>query len=161
MHTRTDYAALVGRIVLASMFFLSGFGKIGAFQDTAVYMASAGFPTADLPLRTLVTFTILVELSGATAIILGWKTRSAAVAVFLFTAAATLLFHRFWDAAPGDAMVQQLMFMKNVSVMGGLLVLFAHGAGRYALDDAEDSSVDGTYWRRPGMVPATATSGSE
>jgi len=80
-------------------------------------MASAGFPTADLPLRTLVAFTIIVELSGATAIILGWKTRSAAVAVFLFTAAATLLFHRFWDAAPGDAMVQQLMFMKNVSVM--------------------------------------------
>lgn len=83
------------------------------------------------------------------------------MAVFVFTTAATLLFHRFRDAGPDDAMLQQLMFMKNVSVMGGLLVLFAHGPGRYALDDAEDSSVDGTYRSRPGTVLAKATSGGE
>lgn len=161
MHTRTDYAALAGRVMLASMLLLSGFGRIGAFQDTAVYMASASTSVADPLLKMLVVVTILVELSGATAIILGWKTRSAAVAVFVFTAVATLLFHRFWDAGPDDAMLQQLMLMKNVSVMGGLLLLFAYGPGRYALDDAEDSRADGTYWNRPGTVLAKATSSSE
>jgi putative oxidoreductase len=146
MNANKDHAALVGRVLLASMFLLSGFGKIGSFQDTAVYMVGAGFPSYEPLLRTLLVLTILIEISGATAIIVGWKTRPAAIAVFLFTAAATLVFHRFWSAAPGEAMVQQLMFMKNVSVMGGLLVLLAFGPGRYAFDDAEDWSADAASW---------------
>jgi putative oxidoreductase len=57
------------------------------------------------------------------------------VVIFLVTILVTLVFHRFWSTPPDEAIGQQLMFMKNVSVMGGLLVLFAFGPGNYALDD--------------------------
>jgi putative oxidoreductase len=133
-----DVAALVGRIMLALMFVISGFGKIGGFADTTVYMASAGLPAVDVLLEVLLIVTILIELGGGTAIVLGWRTRSIALLIFLFTALVTLVFHRFWDAPPDEAMVQQLMFMKNVSVMGGLLVLVAFGPGEYALDHSTD-----------------------
>jgi putative oxidoreductase len=135
MYKTKDAAALVGRILLASMFIISGAGKMGAFADTTVYMASAGLPAVDPLLELLLILTILVELGGGTAIVLGWKTRSAAVVIFLFTILVTLVFHRFWSAPPDEATAQQLMFMKNVSVMGGLLMLFAFGPGNYALDD--------------------------
>jgi uncharacterized membrane protein YphA (DoxX/SURF4 family) len=78
--------------------------------------------------------TILIELGGGTAIVLGWKTRTAALLILLFTMLVTLVFHRFWAVPPDDAQVQQLMFMKNVSVMGGLLVLYAFGPGKYAFE---------------------------
>jgi putative oxidoreductase len=83
----------------------------------------------------LLVLTILIELGGGAAIMLGWKTRSIALAVCVFTGVVTLVFHAFWAAPPEQAMLQQLMFMKNVSVMGGLLVLFAFGPGDFALDD--------------------------
>jgi putative oxidoreductase len=135
MYKTKDAAALVGRILLASMFIVSGVGKIGAFADTTVYMASAGLPAIDPLLKYLLILTILVELGGGAAIAFGWRTRSATVVIFLFTMLVTLVFHRFWSAPADEAMTQQLMFMKNVSVMGGLLVLFAFGPGNYALDD--------------------------
>jgi putative oxidoreductase len=135
MKKTQDAAALAGRIMLALMFVISGLGKIGAFADTTVYMASAGLPAIDPLLEILLIVTILVELGGGTAIIFGWKTRQATVVIFLFTALVTVVFHRFWDAPPDQAIAQQLMFMKNVAVMGGLLVLWAFGPGEYALDD--------------------------
>ena len=135
MYKTKDAAALVGRILLASMFIISGVGKMGAFADTTVYMASAGLPAIDPLLEYLLILTILVELGGGTAIVFGWRTRSATVLIFLFTMLVTLVFHRFWSAPPDEAVAQQLMFMKNVSVMGGLMVLFAFGPGEYALDD--------------------------
>jgi putative oxidoreductase len=135
MNATRDGAALAGRIMLALMFIASGIGKIGGFTDTTVYMASAGLPTVDPLLEILLILTILIELGGGTAIVLGWKTRTAALLIWLFTMRVTLVFHRFWAVPPDDAQVQQLMFMKNVSVMGGLLVLFAFGSGKYALDE--------------------------
>jgi putative oxidoreductase len=134
MYKTKDAAALVGRILLASMFIISGVGKMGAFADTTAYMASAGLPAIDPLLEYLLILTILVEIGGGAAIVLGWRTRSATVVIFLFTLLVTLVFHRFWSAPPDEAMTQQLMFMKNVSVMGGLIVLFALGPGEYALD---------------------------
>lgn len=138
MNGTKDVAALIGRIMLALMFVISGFGKIGGFADTTVYMASAGLPAVDVLLEVLLIVTILIELGGGTAIVLGWRTRSIALLIFLFTALVTVVFHRFWAAPPDEAMVQQLMFMKNVSVMGGLLVLVAFGPGEYALDHSTD-----------------------
>ena len=140
MYKTKDAAALVGRILLASMFIISGAGKMGAVADTTVYMASAGLPAIDPLLEFLLILTVLVELGGGMAIVLGWKTHSAAVLIFLFTMLVTLVFHRFWTVPPDEAVVQQLMFMKNVSVMGGLLVLFAFGPGKYARGDSTDSS---------------------
>ena len=135
MDRTKDAAALIGRTLLALMFVLSALGKMGAFADTTGYMASALWPGADPWLELLLILTIVIELGGGTAIIVGWRTRSAAAMVFLFTATVTLVFHRFWEVAPAEAVMQQMMFMKNLSVMGGLLLLFAFGPGEYALDD--------------------------
>jgi putative oxidoreductase len=134
MKRTRNIAALAGRIMLALMFVLAGFGKIEGFADTAVLMTGVGLPLVNV----LLVLTILVELGGGAAIMVGWKTRPIALVVFLFTGMATLVFHAFWAAPPDQVMLQQLMFMKNVSVMGGLLMLFAFGPGDYALDDSPE-----------------------
>ncbi|WP_439500068.1 DoxX family protein [Bosea sp. (in: a-proteobacteria)] len=121
----SDTAKLVGRVLLALMFVLAGYSKIGGYAGTQQYMASAGVPAALLPL------VIAVELLGGLMVVVGWKTRYAALALAAFTLAATLLFHTNW-AQP----MQQMIFMKNISVVGGFLVLFAAGAGRWSLDRA-------------------------
>jgi putative oxidoreductase len=134
MKMTRNAAALAGRIMLALMFVIAGFGKIPGFADTSVMMTGAGLPFANV----LLVLTILIELGGGAAIMVGWKTRPIALVVFLFTALATLVFHAFWNAPPEKMMLQQLMFMKNVSVMGGLLLLWTFGPGDYALDDKRD-----------------------
>jgi putative oxidoreductase len=136
MKKTQDAAALAGRIMLALMFVISGLGKIGAFADTTGYMASADLPAIDPLLEALLIITVLVELGAGAAIVFGWKTRQATVAIFVVTALVTVMFHRFWEAPPDQAIAQQLMFMKNLAGMGGLLVLGAFGPGEYALDEA-------------------------
>ncbi len=118
-----DAAKLAGRVLLAVMFILGGWSKIGGYAGTQAYMASAGVPGALLPL------VILTELGGGLAILLGWQTRLAALALFGFTIIASVLFH----FQPANQM-QMLMFMKNLAVAGGFLVLFAAGAGRFSVD---------------------------
>ena len=124
--------ALVGRILLAQLFILAGLGKIAQFAGTVAYMQSGGLPAA-APLAVLV---IALELGGGLALLSGFMTRQVAVALALFTLAASLLFHAFWSAPAAQAMTQQLMFMKNISVIGGLLMVAAFGPGAWSLDAA-------------------------
>lgn len=119
----SDAAKLVGRILLALMFILGGWSKIGGYAGTQGYMASAGVPGLLLPL------VILTELGGGLLVAIGYKTRWAALALAGFTLLATLLFHMNW-AQP----MQYLIFQKNLAVVGGFLVLFAAGPGRWSLD---------------------------
>ncbi|MGW9329245.1 DoxX family protein [Bosea sp. NPDC055594] len=119
----SDTAKLVGRILLALMFVLGGWSKISGYAGTQAYMASAGVPGILLPL------VIIVELIGGLMIVIGFKTRLVALALFGFTIAATVLFHMNW-AAP----MQQLLFMKNLGIAGGFLLLVAAGAGAYSVD---------------------------
>lgn len=114
---------LLGRILLASLFLLSGLGKITAYPATAGYMASVGVPGALLP------FVIGLEVLGAVALIAGWNTRAVALLLAGFTVASALLFHN--DFA--DQM-QRIMFLKNVSIAGAFLLVAAHGAGPLSLD---------------------------
>lgn len=118
-----DAAKLAGRVLLALMFVLAGWSKITGYSGTQAYMASAGVPGFLLPL------VILTELGGGLAILLGWQTRLAAIALFGFTIIASVLFH----ADFGNQM-QQLMFMKNLTIAGGFLTLFAAGPGRFSVD---------------------------
>lgn len=130
METKRDVAALVGRILLAVMFVLAGWGKIGGFDGTAGWMASKGLPLVGV----LLPLTILVELGGGIALIVGWKARWAALALAGFTLLASFIFHNFW-AMQGDAvMANKLFFTKNLAVAGGLLMVFAFGPGRLSVD---------------------------
>jgi len=122
-NTLQNLAELGGRVLLSGLFLLSGVGKLGAYSATAGYMASLGVPGALLPL------VIATEVLGAAAIIVGWNTRIVAFLLAGFSLVSALLFHN--DFAN---QIQMVMFLKNVSIAGGFLLLVAHGAGRLSLD---------------------------
>jgi putative oxidoreductase len=119
----TSTIEVAGRVLLAGLFLLSGLSKLGAYSATAAYMASAGIPGALLPA------VIATEVLGALAVILGWKTRVVATLLAGFSLVTALTFHTNF----GDQ-TQMIMFLKNVSIAGGFLLLIANGAGRYSLD---------------------------
>jgi putative oxidoreductase len=123
-------AALAGRILLALIFIIAGYGKIGGYAGTAGYMASKGLPMV----AVLLPLTILVELGGGLLIALGWKARWAAAVIFLFLIPVTLVFHNPAGLAPAEAQQQMINLLKNVSIMGGMLGLFAFGPGGFSVD---------------------------
>ena len=128
-----DYAnpaAFIGRIFLALLFVVSGIGKITGYAGTAAVMASKGLPVVDI----LLPLTIAVELGGGLLLALGWKARWAAAALFLFLIPTTLIFHQFWGIDPKLVQMQKIHFLKNVAIMGGMLMVLALGAGRWSLD---------------------------
>jgi putative oxidoreductase len=122
--------SLVGRLLLALLFVPAGFGKIAGFAGTAGYIASKGLPMPEVG----VVIAILVEMLGGLALIAGFGTRIAALVLAVFTLVATFIFHNYWGVPAEMQMVQQLMFFKNIAVVGGLLVLVAFGAGGWSVD---------------------------
>lgn len=133
-----DTLAVVARLLLATIFLVSGYGKLGpGYAGTQQYMESMGVSSALLPL------VIVAELGGGVGVLLGALTRVAAVALAGFTLLAAFLFH----AELGDR-IQAIMFMKNLAIAGGLLMLAIHGAGAISID---------AWWqhrRRRGVQPA-------
>ena len=123
MKGMNDAMNLVGRILLATIFVVSGLGKVTQYAGTQDYMAAHGVPGALLPV------VIAVEVLGALAIVVGFRVRIAAVLLALFTVAAAFLFHN----VAGDE-VQQILLLKNFAIAGGFLVLAAHGAGEWSVD---------------------------
>jgi len=126
----SNTAVLVGRILLGALFILSGFGKITGYEGTAGYMASKGMLLVNL----LLPAAIAIELGGGLLLAIGYKARWAALAIFLFLIPTTLIFHAFWGIDPKEAAMQQINFLKNVSIAGGMLMVFAHGPGAYSVD---------------------------
>ncbi|AFC86747.1 DoxX family protein [Frateuria aurantia] len=127
MHTSrlASAAALIGRIALASLFLVSGFGKLAAPAATKAYIISAGLPLPDLSYLAAV----MVEVGFGIALVLGFKTRPVAAVMALFTLATALAFHT--DFSDQN---QFINFLKNVSITGGLLQVMAFGAGAWSLD---------------------------
>lgn len=120
--TTKPVSDLVGRVLIAAIFILSGWSKVAAYAGTQAYMQSAGVPGGLLPL------VILVELGGGLAIVLGLFTRPVALVLAGFSIIAGFLFHH------GADQVSQIMFMKNVAMAGGFLFLVANGPGKLSLD---------------------------
>jgi putative oxidoreductase len=125
MSKHTDLIALVGRCLMAVLFFLSGLGKVMAPQPTIAYITSVGLP---LP-EAAYAISILVELGGAILLVLGWQTRLLGAGLSLFVIATALIFHR--NFADQNMLTH---FLKNIAMTGGLLQLVAFGAGKYSLD---------------------------
>jgi putative oxidoreductase len=131
MTMNQNATALAGRILLALMFLVAGIGKIGAgFAGTVGYIGSVGLP---MP-QVVAVGTIIVEIVASLALIVGWKTRWAALALAIFTVAAALLFHNYWAMPANQQMMQQIIFMKNLAVAGGLLMLAVAGPGAWSID---------------------------
>ena len=130
------FPVLIARVLLALMFLLAGFSKFAGLDGTAGYIASKG-----LPMPQLLAFgTAALEVGGALLLIVGWKARWAALALAAFTLLASLIFHNYWALPAEQQMMQQLMFMKNLAVVGGLLAVFAFGAGSISLDQRRASA---------------------
>lgn len=119
-----NFAAPLGRVLIALIFVMSGFTKITSYAATAGWMASMGVPGGLLPL------VIILEIVGGLAIVVGWQTRWAALALGGFSVVSAALFHA--DFADQNQMIS---FMKNIAIAGGFLFLFVHGAGAYSIDN--------------------------
>lgn len=132
MNQLQTFAPLVGRVLLSSIFIISGLSKIGAYAGTAGYMDMMGVPGALLPL------VILVEVGAGIMLLVGWQTRLSAVLLGGFSALSAIVFHLIPGLGLQDVMAQQveiIAFMKNMAIAGGMAVVFAFGAGRFAFDN--------------------------
>ena len=126
----TDVADLAARIALAAIFVMSGADKLFAHTTQNVQMMAAyGVPLAGL----LVYPAGIVELAAGLALAVGYHGRLAALLLALFTVGVTPVFHAFWAAPADQALMQMIMFMKNLALFGGLLHVVARGTGRFAL----------------------------
>lgn len=119
----TSFTHLAGRILLALIFILAGIGKIKDPAGTIGYMQSAGLPAI------LLWPTIALELLGGLAIIVGFQTKLVAYALAIFTIVAAALFHSNFAEQ-----MQMMMFLKDISIAGGLFLLAASGATALGVD---------------------------
>ena len=122
--------ALIGRLLLAYLFIPAGIGKLTGFAGTVGYITSKGLPMPEVAAG----LAIVVELGVGLMLLVGFQTRWAALVLTLFTLAAGFFFHNYWAVPADQAMVQQLMFNKNLASAGGLLAFAAFGAGAFSLD---------------------------
>jgi putative oxidoreductase len=126
-----DAMLAVGRVVIAILFVMSGLEKVMDLSGTAAAIGGKGLPFP----QVLAILTVVLELGGGLLIIVGWQTRLIALALAVFSAIAAYFFHDFWHYPPGAEHTDNFIhFMKNISIIGGFLMLCAAGAGRYSLD---------------------------
>lgn len=118
-----DFSLLIARVLLPILFIVSGWGKFTGYAGTQQYMEAMGVPGFILPL------VILLELGGGLAILFGLLTRTTALITAVFTLLTAFLFHS--NFAEG---VNAIMFMKNLSIAGGYLLLTLSGPGAYSID---------------------------
>jgi len=122
--------SLAGRILMAIIFIGSGLSKATGFAATVGYIASKGLPMPEVGAAAA----CVLELLGGLALLAGWHTRLVATLLAIFTVSAGVLFHGFWSFPPEQMVAQQVHFLKNLCIAGGLLGLVAWGAGPWSLD---------------------------
>jgi putative oxidoreductase len=121
MHALTLYSAPVGRVLLSLIFLLSGIQKLDGYADTQQYMEAMGVP------GILIIPTIALEIGGALAVMIGWRARAAALLLAGFCLVAAAIFHsNFADQ------MQTILFLKNLAIAGGFLLIVAHGPGAFS-----------------------------
>lgn len=119
-----SFVAPAGRLMIASMFVMSGLNKMNNYSNTAGWMEAMGVPGSLLPL------VIALEVLGGVAIMFGWQTRITATLFAGFCVMSAVIFHLNFSEQN-----QMIPFMKNISIAGGFLFLVVHGAGAYSVDN--------------------------
>jgi putative oxidoreductase len=125
-----NFLVVAGRGLLALIFITSGFSKLAGIQATAGYIGSVGLPAPAL----LAVLTGVLEVVAGLLLVVGFKARWAALALGVFTLLASVLFHAYWSAPADQQFIQQLMFMKNLAIAGGMFFIAALGAGPLSFD---------------------------
>jgi len=126
----SSFTPLAGRILLSVVFLVSGFFKIGGYSQMVPYSASKGLPMAGVAIACAA----VLELAGGLAILIGFQTRIAAWLLFLYLIPVTFIFHNFWAMQGAEQQQNMINFLKNVAIMGGLVILATYGAGPYSVD---------------------------
>ncbi|MBT0727158.1 DoxX family protein [Rosenbergiella australiborealis] len=121
---------LIARVLLMLLFVLFGYQKLIHFSGTIGYMASLGTP---LP-TVAALIAVVLEFFAGLAIVVGYFTRPIALIVAIYTLGTAIIGHPFWSLSGADQMAAEINFYKNISIIGGLLLLSVTGAGRYSLD---------------------------
>lgn len=130
MQAVEKFGPALGRILLALIFLMSGINKVFNWEGTAGYMASVGMPMVTV----FLIGAIVLEIGGSLSVILGYQAKWGALALIVFTIPTTFIFHAYWAVDPAQMQIQQIMFMKNLAMTGGLLLIMANGAGPLSLD---------------------------
>jgi putative oxidoreductase len=123
---------LIARLAIIAIFVQGALGKIMGWSGQASYMQSHGLPAPLIP--AMLGIALLIECGGAACLIVGWQARVAAFVMFLYLGAVSVLLHNFWAAQGMAAGGMQTQFLKNLGIMGGLLMIAAHGAGKWSVD---------------------------
>ena len=125
-----DELILAARLLLATLFLIFGWRKLTDFSGTVSQMVELGVPTPVLA-AAAATF---MELPVAFAVAVGAFTRVSAVLMFFYTLGTALIGHRYWTVKGADYVDSMDSFYKNLSIMGGFLLLYMTGAGKYSID---------------------------
>jgi putative oxidoreductase len=125
-----DPLALAGRILIAALFIPEGWDQAMDLKGTAGYIASQGLP---LP-QVAAVLSVFVHVGLSLLLVVGWQARWAALGLAIFVAVITPIFHNYWTMEGSSRGVNDLMFWKNLAILGGLLVAVAFGPGRWSVD---------------------------
>ncbi|HEX2216878.1 MAG TPA: DoxX family protein [Xanthobacteraceae bacterium] len=124
----------LGRALMSVIFIISGYNKVVAIGGFVGYLTRLGVPSPEIIAWVVAVF----ELVAGIMLLVGFKTRWAALGLFIFTGIALYLGHKFWAVPPQQFSNQFNHALKNVAMMGGFLLLMAHGGGRLSLDGGRD-----------------------
>ena len=130
MTSKMPWLPLVGRILIGIMFVLAGISKAGAIVGTTKYIASKGLPAAQI----LTYLTIIFEIVAGAMLIVGYRTWIAASALAIFCVLTAVIFHNYWSMQGAAVRINQVFFMKNLAIAGGLLAFAYFGSGPLGLD---------------------------
>jgi putative oxidoreductase len=139
-HLLQGILAVTGRVLLCTIFLISAAGnKIPNFSAVADVMGKVGIPAP----RVMLVGAIVFLLAGSLSIILGYKARIGAGLLLVFLLLATYYFHHFWTFSAQEQQEQMIQFMKNLSMMGAMILVIANGTGPFSLDErTSQSAVD-------------------
>jgi putative oxidoreductase len=130
MNATNAFLSLVARALLGALFMVAGIRGALAFAGTAAYMGRLGFPLPEVA----AVLTIAIEVGGSALLIIGWKTRWAALLLALFAAIAAFAGHRFWQVHASQYTNELHHFLKDLAVAGGMLMIALNGPGRLSVD---------------------------
>lgn len=126
----TDELNLVARFMLVLLFLIFGWGKITEFSGTVAYMTHVGAPVPEVS----AVIAVIMELFVGLTILFGALTRPLAILLLAYTCGTAIIGHHYWTMTGMARFEAEINFYKNISIMGGLLLLYLNGAGRYSID---------------------------
>jgi putative oxidoreductase len=128
-----DIQNLVGRVFIAALFVPAGISKVMSFAGTVGYITSVGMPLPELS----AFLAILIEIISGVGIAIGFQTQISALILAFFTLVASIIFHPYWAVPADQAFVTQLLFFKNIAVIGGLLIIASKSPGKFSIDQVK------------------------